>query len=196
MRFLIIFRDVHHGNGIQDIFYSNPNVFYFSVHRYEHEPGLYFSDDGKIDRVGEGPGLGTNINVPLHYSEDGYFDADYEAIFDEVLLPAAAEFHPDFVIIACGFDSADGDPVGKFHVSPQGYTRLLKKIQTISKKVVLVLEGGYNPQVVADCTEACIRFLVEPNLEEDQKPSKEIQQQTKIIIEEVKAVQSPYWSSL
>jgi len=64
--------DVHHGNGVQEIFYSNPNVLYTSLHRFEHAPGLFYPDDGKIESVGEGIARGKNVNVPFPFVEGGY----------------------------------------------------------------------------------------------------------------------------
>eukprot|EP01127_Copromyxa_protea_P014106 TRINITY_DN387_c1_g2_i2.p1 TRINITY_DN387_c1_g2~~TRINITY_DN387_c1_g2_i2.p1 ORF type:complete len:204 (-),score=41.67 TRINITY_DN387_c1_g2_i2:144-755(-) len=192
---LTIYRDVHHGNGIQDIFYSDPRVLYTSVHRYEHQPGMFFSEEGAMQKTGEGAGLGKNVNVPFYFHERGYGDVDYNAIFDSLLIPISREFAPDFVIIAAGFDSAKGDPVGQFRVTPGGYGVLLQKILEVvpTQKAVLVLEGGYNPGVVAKCTEECVRVLLDPSYR-PQYEKGEVLAETEKVIEEVKKQQRLYWS--
>lgn len=88
-RILIVDWDVHHGQGTQQMFYDDPRVVYFSIHRYENGsfwPNLRESD---FDYIGEGNGLGFNFNVPLN--KVGMTDADYLAIFQKILLPVAYE---------------------------------------------------------------------------------------------------------
>lgn len=88
-RILIVDWDVHHGQGTQQMFYDDPRVLYFSIHRYEHGtfwPNLRQSD---FDYIGEGKGKGFNFNVPLNAV--GMTDADYLAIFQKILLPVAYE---------------------------------------------------------------------------------------------------------
>lgn len=88
-RILIVDYDVHHGQGTQRMFYDDPRVLYFSIHRYEHGtfwPNLRESD---FDYVGEGNGLGYNFNLPLN--KTGMTNADYLAIWQQILLPVAAE---------------------------------------------------------------------------------------------------------
>lgn len=107
-RILIIDWDIHHGQGTQRFFYDNPNVLYFSIHRYEHGtfwPNLRESD---VDCIGSGPGLGYNINVPLNVL--GCSDIDYVYIFLHLLLPVAYQFCPDLILVSAGYDSAFGDP--------------------------------------------------------------------------------------
>lgn len=88
-RILIVDYDVHHGQGTQRMFYNDPRVLYFSIHRYEHGtfwPNLRESD---FDCIGEGKGLGYNFNLPLN--KTGMTNADYLAIWQQILLPVAAE---------------------------------------------------------------------------------------------------------
>jgi histone deacetylase 6 len=158
-----------------------------------------------MDRIGEGPGEGKNINVPLYFAEEGYGDADYFKIFDELLLPVARSFAPDLVMIACGFDSAEGDPVGLFKITPEGYEGLLRRIthEVPSQKIVLVLEGGYNPEVVAKCTEQCLRVLLGETSGEEGKGEGSsagegisMLPQTGRVIKEVKEKLAEHWPSL
>lgn len=88
-RILIVDFDVHHGQGTQQMFYDDPKVLYFSVHRFEYGtfwPNLRESD---FDAIGEGRGLGYNFNIPLN--KTGMTNADYLAIWQQVLMPVALE---------------------------------------------------------------------------------------------------------
>uniref|UniRef100_A0A8W7PBM7 Histone deacetylase domain-containing protein n=1 Tax=Anopheles coluzzii TaxID=1518534 RepID=A0A8W7PBM7_ANOCL len=106
-KILIVDWDVHHGQGTQRMFYSDPRVLYFSIHRYEHGtfwPNLRESD---FDYVGTGKGEGYNFNVPLN--KTGMTNGDYLAIWQQLLLPVATEFAPELIIVSAGYDSALGD---------------------------------------------------------------------------------------
>jgi len=156
---LIVDFDVHHGNGTQKMFYENPDVLFFSVHRFDNGhfyPGGY---DGSPLRVGMGAGTGTNINVG--WNRPGAGDADYLAAWKYVLLPAATNFNPDLVIVSAGFDAADGDPLGGCHVTPWGYGTLLHKLMTFAKgKVIMALEGGYNLKALSQSNLICASVLM------------------------------------
>ena len=93
-RVLIVDWDVHHGNGTQRMFESDPSVLYFSVHR--HDNGKFYpgGDYGGVDSAGSGAGLGYSINVPwdLKASRSGPGDAEYAAAFTQILLPIAHDF--------------------------------------------------------------------------------------------------------
>ena len=107
-RVLIVDWDVHHGNGTQRMFESDPSVLYFSVHR--HDNGKFYpgGDYGGVDSAGSGAGLGYSINVPwdLKASRSGPGDAEYAAAFTQILLPIAHDFAPELVLISAGFDAA------------------------------------------------------------------------------------------
>ncbi|XP_052179798.1 histone deacetylase 5 isoform X2 [Diospyros lotus] len=159
-KILIVDWDVHHGNGTQKMFWKDPGVLFFSVHR--HEFGTFYpaSDDGSHIMIGEGPGAGYNINVPW---ENGWCgDADYLAVWDHVLIPVAKEFCPDIVIISAGFDAAVNDPLGGCRVTPYGYSVMLKKLMEFAQgKIVMTLEGGYNLDSLANSVLACVEVLLE-----------------------------------
>ncbi|KAF5933936.1 hypothetical protein HYC85_030107 [Camellia sinensis] len=157
--------DVHHGNGTQKMFWKDPRVLFFSVHRHEFGSFYPASDDGSHIMVGEGPGAGYNINVPWENGRCG--DADYLAVWDHVLIPIAKEFRPDIIIISAGFDAAIGDPLGGCCVTPCGYAILLKKLMEFAQgKIVMALEGGYNLDSLANSVLACVEVLLEdkPNI--------------------------------
>jgi acetoin utilization deacetylase AcuC-like enzyme/formylglycine-generating enzyme required for sulfatase activity len=156
-KILIVDWDVHHGNGTQAAFYDDPNVLYFSVHRYPFYPGT----GGESER-GSGEGLNYNINVPL---PAGSADADYLRVFKEKLKPAALSFSPDFVLISAGFDAHKDDLLGGMQVTEQGFAQLTQIVKEIAQKccegrLVSVLEGGYGLEGLAASVEAHIRVLM------------------------------------
>jgi acetoin utilization deacetylase AcuC-like enzyme len=158
-RVLIVDWDVHHGNGTQAAFNEDPTVFYFSIHQSPFYPGT-----GGADETGAGRGLGTKLNVPL---PAGCGDADYKKAFEEKLVPAAAAFKPDFVLVSAGFDAAQGDLLGRMKVTPDGYAALTRIVRGIAEtycggRLVSTLEGGYDLGALAASAEAHLRVLMEP----------------------------------
>ena len=126
---------------------------YVSLHRYGDG---FYPGTGAIAEVGKG---GTNVNVA--WSEKGLGDADYLAAFDVVIEPVVKSFAPDLIIIAAGFDAADGDPLGGMMVSPTGYMHMTKRLIEIGTgRVVVALEGGYALRPLATCATATLRALL------------------------------------
>jgi acetoin utilization deacetylase AcuC-like enzyme len=155
---LIVDWDVHHGNGTQHIFYSDPKVFYYSSHQYPFYPGT-----GAAFETGEGAGKGTTLNVPL---SAGSGDAEFLAGITEKLIPAAQKYHPEFIIISAGFDAHTEDPLAGLQVTDAGFkeaSRLVKKLaeEECGGKLVSVLEGGYNLDVLGRCGYDHIKTLSE-----------------------------------
>jgi acetoin utilization deacetylase AcuC-like enzyme len=156
-RVMIIDYDVHHGNGIQDIFYTDPRVLYFSIHQAPFYPGT-----GHSDERGEGPGLGTTINVPLP-AATGY--EAYEPIFRQVMAHAADRFDPQLILVSAGFDAHWNDPLGQMNLSTAGFAQLTKIIIDLAQylcngHMVMVQEGGYNLDAMGGCVATCINFLL------------------------------------
>ncbi|XP_044477203.1 histone deacetylase 5-like isoform X2 [Mangifera indica] len=159
-KILIVDWDVHHGNGTQKMFWKDPRVLFFSVHRHEFGSFYPANDDGFYTMIGEGPGAGYNINVPWENGKCG--DADYLAVWDHILVPVAKEFAPDIILVSAGFDAAVGDPLGGCCVTPYGYSVMLKKLMDFAQgKVVLALEGGYNLESISNSVLACMEVLLE-----------------------------------
>ncbi|KAK2195879.1 bifunctional Inositol polyphosphate kinase/Histone deacetylase domain/Eukaryotic translation initiation factor 3 subunit D/Histone deacetylase domain superfamily/Ureohydrolase domain superfamily/Histone deacetylase family/Inositol polyphosphate kinase superfamily [Babesia duncani] len=159
----IIDWDVHHGNGTQDIFYNNPNVCYISIHRYGEGSKSFYPYCGHNKEIGEGEGKGYNLNFNL---EEGFGDYDVMYVFDNVIVPYLNNFKPQLVIISAGFDAATNDYLGGCFVEPSGYKYMTKRLCEIAErfcdgKLMLVLEGGYNIEVMANCIEAVIATLLE-----------------------------------
>ena len=157
-RVLIVDWDVHHGNGTQDAFYSDPSVLYFSTHLSPHYPGT----GGEAER-GEGAGLGTTLNVPL---SAGSGDAELARAYAEKLEPAAEAFRPGFVLVSAGFDSHRSDPLGGLAATAAGFAALTRRAKGIAERhsggrMVSVLEGGYDLAALADSAEAHLRAMME-----------------------------------
>lgn len=99
--------------------------------------------------------------VNVAWNGPGYGDADYLYAFSRLIMPIAREFNPDLVIVSAGFDAAAGDPIGECELSAYGYSMMLQELLTLAGgKLALVLEGGYNLDVISTCYEACVRTLL------------------------------------
>src|ERR1017187_5333314 len=153
-RVLIVDWDVHHGNGTQDIFYSDPSVFYFSSHQWPLYPGT-----GRADESGVGAAQGTTMNFPFPAG------AGREEILGAVetsLMPAERRFRPDLVLISAGFDSRIGDPLGRFTPTDRDFADLTRTVMELTDgRVVSVLEGGYSLEGLASAAAAHVAALSE-----------------------------------
>ncbi|MBT6662930.1 MAG: histone deacetylase, partial [Nitrospina sp.] len=119
--------DVHHGNGTQHSFYSDPSVFYSSIHQYPFYPGT-----GDKIETGTGDGLGTTLNFPLDaFSED----STYLDIIGNKLIPKIQNFKPDLIIISAGFDAHEDDPLGQMKVSSDCYRKMTSMILKLAEEV-------------------------------------------------------------
>jgi acetoin utilization deacetylase AcuC-like enzyme len=151
----IIDIDAHHGNGTNDIFYSDPNVLYISTHQWGIFPGT-----GHYKDVGKGEGEGKTINLPLR---GGTGDPTFREIADTVILPATKEFAPDAILISLGGDSHQMDPLTGLSLSTPGYLSLLRSFLDIahdvcSDRICFELEGGYHPQALAETVVGCMNM--------------------------------------
>ncbi|MEK6786983.1 MAG: histone deacetylase [Nitrospirota bacterium] len=156
-RVLIVDWDVHHGNGTQHSFEDDPSVLFFSTHQYPHYPGT-----GRGTERGKGAGEGFTINVPM---EAGEGDDDYRAVFQKVLVAAADDFKPEFVIISAGFDAHKDDPLASMGLTESGYAELTEIVAGIATRhangrILSSLEGGYNLTALAASVEAHIKTLL------------------------------------
>ncbi len=160
-RILIVDWDYHRGNGTEWAFYEDPSVLFFSTHQRKAVPGT-LSGTGFAERKGRGNGLGYNINVPL---PPGANDQAILDAFESRMAPVAERFKPDLVLISAGFDSREGDLLGDFAVTDDGFAELTRRMMAIaqthaSSRLVSVLEGGYNIEGLALAVESHIRTLL------------------------------------
>ena len=156
-RVLIVDFDVHHGNGTQDMFWSNEQVGFFSIHRWPFYPGT-----GDSDETGTGKGLGYTRNLPIEY---GTLRPDYLATFTRELADFAARVRPQFVMVSAGFDAHRQDPIGSLQLETEDFaalTRIVKQVaaEHAGGKLVSVLEGGYHPQRLAESVGAHLEELL------------------------------------
>ncbi|MBM4250545.1 MAG: histone deacetylase [Deltaproteobacteria bacterium] len=157
-RVLIVDWDVHHGNGTQDIFYEDPSVYFYSIHRYPFYPGT-----GDSSETGTGKGLGTTLNVPVSF---GTARSEYLELFSRGLEKAIAAAKPDLVIISAGFDAHMDDPVGNLGLASEDFAVLTRKVMDAAKvhgggRIVSCLEGGYNIDALAESVAVHIATLTQ-----------------------------------
>jgi acetoin utilization deacetylase AcuC-like enzyme len=129
--------DYHTGNGTQDIFYERNDVLTISIHgdpdfEYPHYAGF-------ADETGVGAGLGFHKNYPLakDTGDEGYLSALDDA------LTMIREFAPQYLVLSTGMDTFDGDPLGKFHVTQNGFREIGKRIASLGLPTAIIMEGGY-----------------------------------------------------
>jgi acetoin utilization deacetylase AcuC-like enzyme len=147
-RVLIVDWDVHHGNGTQAAFWEDPQVGYLSIHRWPFYPGT-----GAADEIGAGPGLGTTLNLPIAY---GTPRAEYVSRFQRELERFARQIRPQLVLVSAGFDSHRDDPIGSLGLESEDFRPMTRAVLDIAEayaqgRLVSVLEGGYHPEVMAEC---------------------------------------------
>jgi len=155
-RVAIVDWDVHHGNGTQHIFESDPRVLFISLHQYPFYPGT-----GAVDETGSGEGRGKTVNIPL---PSGCDDGDYAAAFETIVVPVAQRFEPQFVLISAGFDAHGRDPLGGMRVTADGFSAMADALVDLAArscggKLVAVLEGGYSVAALDECTRSVMTSL-------------------------------------
>ena len=155
-RVLIVDWDVHHGNGTQDIFYDDADVYYLSLHQSPHYPGT-----GAAGERGVGAGQGMTRNVPL---AAGTSAPAYRQAFSDALDAAFAEFTPEFVLVSAGFDCMRGDPLGGLLLEPADLHAMTLELSVRARAAgargpVVTLEGGYAPARTAAGVLAVFRAL-------------------------------------
>ncbi len=156
-RVLIVDWDVHHGNGTQDAFYDDGQVTFFSSHRYPFYPGT-----GSTHETGTGKGLGTTFNLTLPF---GISRKDFKSRFAAKLADAAEHSRPQLVLISAGFDAHVADPVGSLSLESEDFADLTRFVLDVANthcggKVVSLLEGGYNPAMLAESVEVHLESLL------------------------------------
>jgi acetoin utilization deacetylase AcuC-like enzyme len=155
-RVLIVDWDVHHGNGTQDIFYSDPTVFFFSTHQWPLYPGT-----GRANETGDGEAEGTTRNFPF---PAGSGRKEILGAVQNTLVPLAKRFRPDLVLISAGFDSRAGDLLGRFTLLDDDFVDLTREVMGIADqyaegRLVSMLEGGYQLQGLASASAAHVEAL-------------------------------------
>ena len=158
-RVLVVDFDVHHGNGTQEAFYADDAVHFLSLHRFPFYPG-----SGAAGETGAGPGLGATRNVPVAF---GTPRATIAGRFRAALHAAAERCRPELVILSAGFDARRGDPVGDLGLETEDFARMTAEVVGVADahaggRVVSLLEGGYDPALLAEDVAAHLAALAGP----------------------------------
>lgn len=156
-RLAVIDLDLHHGNGTQDIFYQRGDVFYISTHQSPLYPG-----SGRLEETGAGSGQYCTANFPL---PPGSGDTAFVAVMDTLILPLLDRFAPQMLLVSYGFDPHWSDPLGSLLLSAAGYRDLVARLVSwadahCNGRIALFLEGGYNLDAAAACTQGVVSALL------------------------------------
>ncbi len=186
---LLVDWDLHHGNGTQNIFWGRRNVLYMSTHEYPEYPHT-----GAAGEIGVGAGLGFNVNCAL---APGRTDADYGAVFDDLFLPIAEEYAPDWVIVSAGFDPHRDDPLGHMQLTERGFAAMTTRMKDLAERyaggrLLMVLEGGYDVAALARSVHACTEVLVGCREQFPTGASREAGE----AINATRQALTPYWGAL
>jgi acetoin utilization deacetylase AcuC-like enzyme len=149
--------DVHHGNGTEAIFYDDAEVLTVSIHQENNYP----VETGSFADRGRGAGLGTNLNIPL---PPGTGHKGYLMAMERLALPAIRAHRPDVLIVACGFDAAANDPLGRMLATAATFRAMTAQVMALAAQVcggrlVLVHEGGYSETYVPFCGHAVLEEM-------------------------------------
>jgi acetoin utilization deacetylase AcuC-like enzyme len=156
-RIAIVDYDVHHGNGTQDCFYDDGQVFFCSSHASPLYPGT-----GDAAEYGLEGGYGTTLNLPVPYRTG---DMGFIRLYDQVVLPALRRFDPQLILVSAGYDGHWDDPLGPLSLSIAGYATLTQRLVDLAGelcggKIALILEGGYSLPALSGCAVAALRVLL------------------------------------
>jgi acetoin utilization deacetylase AcuC-like enzyme len=141
-RIAIVDFDVHHGNGTQAVFESDPSVLFVSLHQ---DPRTCYPGSGYEYEVGDGPGRGYTINIPL---PPGSGNEEYLAAMESRVIPAVDRFGPECLLISAGFDAHREDPLAQMQVNDEGFELMTRQLVAVAEqccggRIVSLLEGGY-----------------------------------------------------
>lgn len=147
-RILIIDWDVHHGNGIQDLFYEDKEVLYLSTHYLG-----WYPQTGDWEECGAGQGLGYTVNIPIPKEIE---DPDIVHLYGKVLTRVMRKFRPELILVAAGFDAHHRDPIGRTRLTKAAYRRLTEILIELRDPVsapplLFALEGGYDVSALVAC---------------------------------------------
>ena len=157
-RVVIIDWDVHHGNGTQGIFYSDPTVYFFSMHQYPWYPGT-----GSRGETGQGRGLGSTLNLPMRAFT---FAKDQLSAFEAAIGEIASKMKPDVIFISAGFDAHSTDPLGQLQLEDPDYRSMTRTVMqwaddACEGRVVSCLEGGYNLTTLGETVRSHVAALAD-----------------------------------
>jgi acetoin utilization deacetylase AcuC-like enzyme len=154
-RVFVLDWDVHHGNGTAEAFRHRSDVLFASIHQAGIYPG-----SGPLSDVGSGEGEGYTINVPV---PAGCEEELWLSLLEHVVLPAAAAFEPDLVLVSAGFDAHREDPLAGVRLQTSSFGEMARHVRAMASDagapLGAVLEGGYEPQTLAACVVETMQAL-------------------------------------
>lgn len=159
-RVLYIDIDIHHGDGVEEAFYTTDRVMTVSFHKF----GEYFPGTGHIHDVGVDKGENYSLNFPL---KDGIDDASFEEIFKQVISQVMVTYAPGAVVLQCGADSLSGDRLGCFNLSLKGHGACVEFMRTFNVPMLVLGGGGYTVRNVARCWAYETGILLDTKLPDD-----------------------------
>lgn len=187
--------DVHHCNGTQEIYFTDPDVLCISLHQ---DGRTLYPGTGSLRKIGRGEGEGFIVNIPL---PPGTSDEGFSHAFNEIVPFVVQEFSPDLIVFQSGVDMHHADPLGDLNLTFQQYYSLGNQMRVLSKKtcdkIVVLFGGGYN-------SDACIQsyynlvsglFNLSEFIEEEQRLERNLPA-VKVVVDQVKHTIVPYWKSL
>jgi acetoin utilization deacetylase AcuC-like enzyme len=145
--------DVHHGNGTQEMFWSDPNALYLSIHQYPFYPG-----GGALDEVGKGDAEGTIINVPMPAGTGGDV---YTSVFERIFLPVLTQFEPDWILVSAGYDAHESDPLAEQRLLAPDYAVMASGLAGLvpPNRIISFLEGGYHLPAITTSVAATLQGI-------------------------------------
>ncbi len=157
-RIMIIDWDVHHGNGTQEAFYADNGVLFVSLHQQDWFPEA----SGTLEQVGEGPGQGYTVNIPL---PPGTGDQGYLTVFDRLVVPLGHQYRPQLILLSAGHDASWLDPLASMLLTMDGYRALSQRVVDLAESVcagrlVVLQEGGYSAPYVPYCVVGTVEPLL------------------------------------
>lgn len=141
-RVLYVDIDVHHGDGVEEAFYTTDRVMTVSFHKY----GEYFPGTGELRDIGIGPGKNYAVNFPLR---DGIDDTTYKSVFQPVIQNVMDYYKPEAIVLQCGGDSLSGDRLGCFNLSMRGHANCVNFVKSFGMPTLVLGGGGYTMRNVA-----------------------------------------------
>ena len=163
-RILVIDWDIHHGNGIQDLFYDEEEVLYLSF----HDTFLY-PYTGDLQEAGKGKGEGYTVNIPVPRELE---DAEYLSLFCEIVGPVMRRYRPELILVSAGFDGHRDDPIGRSRLTEKAFRGLTDMLLSFSSEVnhpriLFALEGGYHFQALTGSVKEVLKALTDKSEHRD-----------------------------
>ncbi|HTQ68256.1 MAG TPA: histone deacetylase [Solirubrobacteraceae bacterium] len=185
-RVFVLDWDVHHGNGTAEIFDARRDVLFASIHQWPLYPG-----SGRLQERGHGPGEGYTINLPV---PPGSGEALWLGLLDRVVLPIAAAYEPQLILVSAGFDAHERDPLAHCLLTTGSFVEMAARVRELGRAlgvgVGVVLEGGYNVPVLAECVLATLPALAGGH-EPRAAPALDTEEQE--LVTRAIAAARPYW---